>query len=45
MNRGKLLICPPELSGNSIGSHLVAKQEECGEGNTSIYNRVLTPSN
>jgi hypothetical protein len=25
---GKLLICPPELSGNPTSSYLVAKQEE-----------------
>jgi hypothetical protein len=25
---GKLLICPPEPSGNTNSSHLVAKQEE-----------------
>jgi hypothetical protein len=27
-DREKLLIRPPELSGNSTGSHLVEKQEE-----------------
>jgi hypothetical protein len=27
-DRGKLLICPPELSGNATSSHLIAKQEE-----------------
>jgi hypothetical protein len=30
---GKLLIRPPELSGNHASSHLVARQEEPGEGN------------
>jgi len=29
----KLLIRPPELSGNPTSSHLVANQEELGEGN------------
>jgi hypothetical protein len=33
INRGKLLICPPELSGNPTSSHLVANQEELGKGN------------
>jgi hypothetical protein len=28
INRGKLLICPPGLSGNPTSSHSVAKQEE-----------------
>jgi hypothetical protein len=28
INRGELLIRPPELSGNPTGSHLVAKKEE-----------------
>jgi hypothetical protein len=32
IGREKLLICPPGLSGNSSSSHLVAKQEELGEG-------------
>jgi hypothetical protein len=32
IDRGKL-IYPPELSGNLTSSHLVAKQEELGEGN------------
>jgi hypothetical protein len=27
------MICPPELSGNLTSSHLIAKQEELGEGN------------
>jgi hypothetical protein len=31
IDSGKYLIRPPELSGNSIRSHLVAKQEEYGE--------------
>jgi hypothetical protein len=26
--RGKLLICPPELSGNPTSNQLVAKQDE-----------------
>jgi hypothetical protein len=29
----ELLICPPELSGNTTSSHLVANQEELGKGN------------
>jgi hypothetical protein len=28
INRRKLLLCPPELSGNTTNSYLVAKQEE-----------------
>jgi hypothetical protein len=33
IRRGKLLIRPPELSGNSTSSHLVVNEEELGEGN------------
>jgi hypothetical protein len=32
----KLLIHPPELSGNSTSSHLVAKWQEHGEGNAEF---------
>jgi hypothetical protein len=32
IDRGKLLICPSELSGKSTSSNLVASQEELGEG-------------
>jgi hypothetical protein len=31
--KGKLLIRPPERSGNPTSSHLAEKQEELGEGN------------
>jgi hypothetical protein len=31
-DRGKLLICPPELYGNPISSHLVEKQEQQVKG-------------
>jgi hypothetical protein len=34
-NRENLLIRPPELSGNSTSSHIVAKQER-GERNTEL---------
>jgi hypothetical protein len=30
VNKGKLMIHPPELSGNPTSSQLVAKQEELG---------------
>jgi hypothetical protein len=33
IGREKLLIRPPELSGNYISSHPVPKQEELGEEN------------
>jgi hypothetical protein len=33
ISRGKLLIHPPELSGNPTSSHLVSKQDELGEVN------------
>jgi hypothetical protein len=33
IDRRKLLIRPPELSGNPAISHPEAKQEEIGEGN------------
>jgi hypothetical protein len=33
IDRRKLLICPPELSGNPTSSHILANQEELGEGN------------
>jgi hypothetical protein len=33
MDRRKLLIRPPDLSGNPTISHLLANQEELGEGN------------
>jgi hypothetical protein len=32
VSKGKLLIHPPELSGNPTSSHLVVNQEELGEG-------------
>jgi hypothetical protein len=28
IDRRKLLICPPELSGNPTNSHLIAKQDK-----------------
>jgi hypothetical protein len=28
ISKGKLFICPPELSGNPTSGHQVAKQEE-----------------
>jgi hypothetical protein len=34
--RGKHVICPPELSGNSTSSHLVVKQQEHGKGNAEF---------
>jgi hypothetical protein len=30
---GKLLIRPPELTGNPTSSHFIAKEKELGEGN------------
>jgi hypothetical protein len=33
ISRGKPMICPSEFSGNPTSGHLVAKQEELGEGN------------
>jgi hypothetical protein len=36
IDRGKLLIRPQELSGNSINSHLVAKQEAHGAGSAGF---------
>jgi hypothetical protein len=32
VSKGKLLIHPPELSGNPTSSHLIVNQEELGEG-------------
>jgi hypothetical protein len=34
--QGKLLIRPPELSGNPACSHLVANQEELGDGSNEF---------
>jgi hypothetical protein len=34
--REKLLIHPPEVSDNPTSSHLIAKQDEMGEGNDEI---------
>jgi hypothetical protein len=33
IGRGKLLVRPPELSGNFTRSHLVAKRDELFKGN------------
>jgi hypothetical protein len=33
IDRGTLLIRPPELSGKPTSTHLVAKENELGEGN------------
>jgi hypothetical protein len=33
IDRTKLLIRPPQLSGNPTSSHLVAKKDELSEGN------------
>jgi hypothetical protein len=41
-DRGKLLIHPSELSGNPISSHLVAKQEEIGEGNDEFCLQTIS---
>jgi hypothetical protein len=40
IDSGKLLICPPELSGNSTNSHLVANQEDIGEGNVECVRNI-----
>jgi hypothetical protein len=41
-DRGKLLICPPELSGNPTSSHLVVIQQELGKGNEfSLRNKFF----
>jgi hypothetical protein len=37
----KILIRPPELSSNPTGSHLVANQEELGEGNSEFSLRSI----
>jgi hypothetical protein len=36
IDRRKLLIRPPELSGNPIGSHLVGKQEKLAKGMVNL---------
>jgi hypothetical protein len=41
ISTGKLLIRPPELSGNFTNSHLAAKQEEHGEGNAEFFLRSV----
>jgi hypothetical protein len=38
----ELLIRPPELSGNSTSSHVVAKQEGLGEGNAEFCLRGIS---
>jgi hypothetical protein len=41
IDRKKLLIRPPELSGNRSSIHLVANQEELGEGNDEFSLRSI----
>jgi hypothetical protein len=41
IDRGKLLIRPPQLSGNPTSSHPVPKQEELGEGNYDFGMRSI----
>jgi hypothetical protein len=42
INRGELLICQPELSGNPTSSHLVAKQEELTKEITNLALRSIS---
>jgi hypothetical protein len=41
-DRGKLMILPPKVSSNSTSTHLVAMQEEHGEGNAKFYLRSIS---
>jgi hypothetical protein len=39
---GKLLICPPELSGNPTSRVIAVNQEEFGEGNDEFSLRNIS---
>jgi hypothetical protein len=44
IDRGKLLVCPPELAGNPTRIHLVVKQEDLGEENDEFGLPVIAHS-